>query len=275
MEAFGDMIDTRERAYAERLPRVDALLGSGAVEQAARSARASSRAGSTRSRAAQDVAALGSAEEREQWARIQRSRPRWPRAPDTQEKRRAARAAAPGEGRAVFPPQRFLQGADVAAAPHHEGSRSGACTKRRTAGSACERARKSVPTNNGEFAARVAALKARIEALAGPPGGDRAEAERLSGAARGRASWSSRRTASRPTRCRRGSRWRRMYDRAANPEPAKKPQDRQRRAAGVDPPPPNRARPDAAGSSAQPPQPRADAAAVRPRSRRPRRSPKP
>ena len=33
MEAFGDMIDTRERAYAERLPQVDALLASGAVEQ--------------------------------------------------------------------------------------------------------------------------------------------------------------------------------------------------------------------------------------------------
>src|SRR5206468_3035857 len=35
MEAFGDMVDTRERAYAERLPKVDALLASGAVEKLA------------------------------------------------------------------------------------------------------------------------------------------------------------------------------------------------------------------------------------------------
>src|SRR5579862_1001970 len=33
MSAFQDMIDTRERAYAERLPRTDALLASGAVEK--------------------------------------------------------------------------------------------------------------------------------------------------------------------------------------------------------------------------------------------------
>ncbi len=32
MEALGDMIDTRERAYAERLPRADALLASGAAD---------------------------------------------------------------------------------------------------------------------------------------------------------------------------------------------------------------------------------------------------
>ena len=35
MEAFGDMIDTRERAYAERTPKVDALLASGAVDKLA------------------------------------------------------------------------------------------------------------------------------------------------------------------------------------------------------------------------------------------------
>ena len=33
MVASGDMIDTRERAYAERLPRADALLASGAVDK--------------------------------------------------------------------------------------------------------------------------------------------------------------------------------------------------------------------------------------------------
>ena len=72
MDAFRDMIDTRERAYAERLPRADALLASGAVEQLQQRRRRSREPAATASRAQQDVAALGSAEEREQWARIQR-----------------------------------------------------------------------------------------------------------------------------------------------------------------------------------------------------------
>ena len=35
MEAFGDMIDTRERAYAQRLPQADALLATDAADAAA------------------------------------------------------------------------------------------------------------------------------------------------------------------------------------------------------------------------------------------------
>ncbi|MDB6100223.1 MAG: hypothetical protein JWO52_222, partial [Gammaproteobacteria bacterium] len=71
MEAFGDMIDTRERAYAERLPRVDALLASGAVEKLAqRKTDLESRLNGIDGE--KDVAALGSAEERDQWARLQR-----------------------------------------------------------------------------------------------------------------------------------------------------------------------------------------------------------
>src|SRR5262249_54360660 len=71
MEAFGDMIDTRERAYAVRLPRVDALLASGAVEKLSdRRSDLESRLNSIDS--GKDVAALGSPQEREQWARVQR-----------------------------------------------------------------------------------------------------------------------------------------------------------------------------------------------------------
>ena len=39
MEAFGNMIDTREQAYAERLPRADALLADGALDRHAARAR--------------------------------------------------------------------------------------------------------------------------------------------------------------------------------------------------------------------------------------------
>ena len=41
MVAYQDMIETRERAYAERLPRADALLASGAVGTAAAARRGS------------------------------------------------------------------------------------------------------------------------------------------------------------------------------------------------------------------------------------------
>jgi hypothetical protein len=81
MEAFGDMIDTRERAYGQRLPRVDTLLASGAVEKLAqRKADLESRVNGIDGD--KDVAALGSTEERDQWARLQRVEAALAAAPD-------------------------------------------------------------------------------------------------------------------------------------------------------------------------------------------------
>jgi hypothetical protein len=69
MVVYSDMIDTREKAYAVRVPRVDSLLAGGALD------------GLTARRKAiegrfndivnlEDVAALGTPEQRAQWARI-------------------------------------------------------------------------------------------------------------------------------------------------------------------------------------------------------------
>jgi hypothetical protein len=69
MEAFAAMIDTRERAYAERLPRTDALLASDAPTRL-RAVRAEVDSRLNAIETGNDVAALGTAEEREQWARI-------------------------------------------------------------------------------------------------------------------------------------------------------------------------------------------------------------
>lgn len=69
MEAFAAMIDTRERAYAERLPRTDALLATDAPTHL-RAARAEVDSRLNAIETGDDVAALGTAEEREQWARI-------------------------------------------------------------------------------------------------------------------------------------------------------------------------------------------------------------
>ncbi len=68
-QAFGDMIDTRERAYAQRLPQVDQLLASKAVEQLQqRRDDLAGRLSGIESR--QDVAALGSPAERARWEQI-------------------------------------------------------------------------------------------------------------------------------------------------------------------------------------------------------------
>ena len=71
MEAFAAMIDTRRLAYAEKLPRVDALLASDRVGQLTNE-RAGVGAQLDAAETGHDVAALGTANEREQWATILR-----------------------------------------------------------------------------------------------------------------------------------------------------------------------------------------------------------
>jgi hypothetical protein len=190
MVAFQDMIGTRERAYAERLPRVDALLASGALEQLQqRNAALDNELRGIQAR--HDVAALGTPEERDQWARIQRLEtalngatpsgvsalgiPTEPLGriqqlqsafgagenPETAELR-ARLALVKGVlfyrlndayGARLWQAQRGLK--DLNFALHETQSRW----------IRVERARKNVPVNTGEFAARVAALKQRIESL--------------------------------------------------------------------------------------------------------------
>jgi hypothetical protein len=163
MEAFGDMIDTRERAYAQRLPRVDSLLASGAVEKLAqRKTDLESRVNGIDGD--KDVAALGSAEERDQWARLQRVEAALAAAPDDPERAELKDRLRLVKGVLYFrlndsfrarmwQQRRTIKDLDLAL---HEAENRWIRV---------ERARQSVPTNNGEFAARVAALKGRIDGL--------------------------------------------------------------------------------------------------------------
>ena len=163
MEAFGDMIDTRERAYAERTPKVDALLSSGAVDKLEqRRTELEARVNGIEKDG--DVAALGSEEERDQWARIQRMEAALAGAPDTPDNAELRERLRLVKGVLYFrlndsfkarmwQQHRAIKDLDVAL--HEAQSRW----------IRVDRARKSVPNNNGEFAARVADLKARIEAL--------------------------------------------------------------------------------------------------------------
>ena len=164
MEAFEDMIATRERAYAERLPKVDALLTSGAVTQLQQ--RNVDLAGRLQTiEARRDVAALGTDTEREQWARIQRIEAALSGAPDTPENGDLRERLALVKGVLFFrlndaysarlwEEHRSLK--DLNLALHEAQSRW----------IRVEQARRAVPTNTGEFATRIAALRVRIDELA-------------------------------------------------------------------------------------------------------------
>jgi lipopolysaccharide biosynthesis regulator YciM len=163
MDAYQDMIETRERAYAERLPKVDALLASGKLQQLQQ--RDVSLENQLRSIEAQhDVAALGTETERSQWARLQRVEAglaALPDSPDTAETRERF-ALAKGVlyyrlndayGARAWQEHRSLK--DLSLALHEAQSRW----------IRVERARHNVPQNTGEFAARVASLRERITTL--------------------------------------------------------------------------------------------------------------
>ena len=72
MGAFQDMIETREKAYAERLPRADALLASGDRRGSCSSAMSRSRTSCAASKRSTTSRRWAPSAEREQWARIQR-----------------------------------------------------------------------------------------------------------------------------------------------------------------------------------------------------------
>jgi len=163
MEAFNNMIDTREKAYAVRLPRTDALLADNALERH-QHARDELDTRLKTIEAAGDVAALGSPEERDQWARIQRIEAALADAPDTQETADIRDRLRLVKGVLYFRlndsfrarlwrERRTLKDLDLAL---HEAQARWIRV---------ERARKSVPTNTGEFATRIAALQQRIDAL--------------------------------------------------------------------------------------------------------------
>jgi TolA-binding protein len=164
-QAFGDMIDTRERAYAQRLPQVDQLLASGAVDQLQhRRDELDARLSAIDAR--QDVAGLGSPEERAHWEQIRQiedvlaSAPRDEANDALRDKVRLLKGVMFYQLTDAFKAREWQERRtlkDLDLALHEAQSRW----------IRVDRARHSVPTNTGEFAARLAALKARITELQG------------------------------------------------------------------------------------------------------------
>jgi hypothetical protein len=160
--AFDDMLETRERAYAERVPEADAVLGSGRLDQYGAD-RTTAGGRLDQIEAAQDVAALGTPEEREQWARILRLEAALLTAPDDEEtnvireKTRLAKGVlywrlAEAFKARVWNERRTLKDLDQA------------LREAQNRWVRVQRARGSMPDNTGQFAERVAALRARLDA---------------------------------------------------------------------------------------------------------------
>src|SRR5262249_4490108 len=161
--AYQDMIDTRERAYAERLPRTDALLASGAVQKLQQ--RDMELENELRTIEAQhDVAALGTESEREQWARIQRVDAALAGAPDTPDNAEIRQRLALVKGVLYY---RLDEAYGARVWQEHRSLKdlSLALSEAQSRWIRVERARKNVPLNNGEFAQRLASVKQRIDAL--------------------------------------------------------------------------------------------------------------
>jgi hypothetical protein len=163
MEAFAAMIDTRERAYAEQLPRTDALLATDAPTRL-RAGRAEVDSRLNAIETGNDVVALGTAEERDQWARIAALEEQVATLPHEIESDEAADKVRLLKGtlywqldaafrERIYNQRRALRELDAS------------LEELQNRWVLVQRARATAATNTGEFAQRIAALAARIKSV--------------------------------------------------------------------------------------------------------------
>jgi hypothetical protein len=163
MDAFQEMIAARHRAYAERVPKVDAVLTSGKLAnlKALRAALADRLAQVERSR---DVPALATPQERALWARVLHAQATLAHDPDTPAYAKLRKRLALVRGvllyrmdqefaARVWTEQKALRRLDLALAKAQQGWTQLAS------------GRQALPAATGDFAQRVSALQQRIGAL--------------------------------------------------------------------------------------------------------------
>ena len=163
MDAFQEMIAARHRAYAERVPKVDAVLTSGKLAslKALRTALSDRLAQVERVR---DVAALATPQESALWARVLRAQATLAHDPDTPTYAKLRERLALVRGvllyrmdqefaARVWNEQKELRRLDLALAKAQEGWTQLAS------------GRQTLPIATGDFAQRVSALQQRIGAL--------------------------------------------------------------------------------------------------------------
>ena len=165
MEAFGAMIDTRERAYAQRLPETDALLATGRANQLL-GVRTQVDAALSAAETGNDVPAFGTPKERDQWARIRALEDALRTAPagaDTDAARDKLRLI---KGALYWRLDESFKARDYAARNQLR-EIDAALNEAQNRWARVQRARGIAPQNTGEFAARIAALSERLRQLRG------------------------------------------------------------------------------------------------------------
>jgi hypothetical protein len=163
MDAFGAMLDTRQRAYAERLPRTDALLASDRLTQL-RNARESVGSRLDAAETGNEVAALGSPAERAQWATVARLEEELSALPPGLEREEAR-----DKLRLIKGVLYFRLDADFKARAYQEQRTlreiDAGIEELQNRWVRVQQARATVPSDTDEFAARIAALAARVHAM--------------------------------------------------------------------------------------------------------------
>ncbi|MEO8316413.1 MAG: hypothetical protein ABI645_16670, partial [Pseudomonadota bacterium] len=163
MVVYADMIETREKAHGERIPRVDALLG-GATLDALTERRKEVEGRVNDVVIMEDVAALGTPEQRAQWQRIAAIEAGLATEPASDESAAKVERLRLVKGvlywdlrqsyrERLYQQRRELKSLDVALAE----------TNRLWL--RVEQARKTAPATTGDFATRIDALQARMTSL--------------------------------------------------------------------------------------------------------------
>jgi lipopolysaccharide biosynthesis regulator YciM len=163
MIVYNDMIDAREKAYAKRIPRTDELMASGALDRlTARREAVEGRYNDAINK--DDVAALGSPQQRAQWARVQAIEAALATAPDgdettaTRDKLRLIKGVLYWDLKQSFRDRLYQQRRELR-------SLDAALTESNTRWLRVQQARRDAPTTTGDFAARIAALQGRMADL--------------------------------------------------------------------------------------------------------------
>jgi hypothetical protein len=174
MGVYADMIGTREKAYAERIPRVDTMLAGGSL--AALAARRKGVEGRLNNAVImEDVAALGTPEQQAQWERIAGIEAGLAAEPDDEEtasrreRLRLVKGVLYWDLRQSYRDRLQQQRGELKAL-------DAALAEANRRWLRVEQARKTAPTTTGDFALRIDALQARMQALRGQLG-DAAKAQ--------------------------------------------------------------------------------------------------
>lgn len=161
--AFDNMIETRQEAYNERVPKADAVIAATDLDALTRQ-RVEFESRINEIEKSNDVAALGTPEEQKTWARLKRiedflaAHPDDPDLAEMREKLRLMKGVMYWRLSESFKARLWNERRSV-----KELEATVIETQKRAL--AVKQARAAMPTNNGEFAERVAAMRTRMDQL--------------------------------------------------------------------------------------------------------------